>query len=161
MKPTRAHGTIFGLGVIAVMIAMATPVIASAQQRGMGRAFGGSEGQRLWTQLDQRFDEFTQELSLSDAQMGLITLVVDDFREANEDALGRLRAMMADMRGLRQGGGRPNRQAMAGVAEKHGNPVQELAPAFEELKTNVAALLDPEQVESLTKMLTQRRRPGG
>ena len=138
----------------------ATPLDASAQRAGPGMAGAfRSEGQRLWTQLDQRFDEFAETLSLTEVQSGLMEIVVEDFRLTNEDALERLAAMTTEMRSL-MGGGRPDRTAIAGIAEKHGNPVQELVPAFQALKTDVADLLEPEQAEVLNRLLAQRpRRP--
>lgn len=67
--------------------------------------------------------------------------------------------MMTEMRGL-MGGGRPDRAAVAEIAEKHGNPARELVPAFETLKADVADLLDPEQLEAMSQLLSQRpRRP--
>ena len=157
MKHTTGH--IVALTVFAATIALSAPDSVSAQ-RG-GGVFGGSEGTRLWGQLDQRFDEVANTLSLTDSQKQLITIVVDDFRETNADALGRLAAMQREMRGMFGGGGRPDRQAIQQIAQKHGNPVQGLAPAFETFKEDVTAVLDSEQVASLTRMLAQRRRPGG
>ena len=155
----RMTGHILALTVVVATIALAVPDSASAQGGG-GGPFGGSEGMRLWGQLDQRFDETDNALSLTEGQKQLITIVVDDFRETNTDALARLTAMREEMQGMFGGGSRPDRQAMQALVEKHGNPAQELAPAFETLKDDVTAVLDPEQVESLTQMLAQRRRPG-
>ena len=161
MKHTNTHRHLLVLGIVVAAIALAMPVNAAAQRRGGARGFGGGEGQMLWTLLDQRYEDFTKDLSLTEAQTGLVTVVVEDFRETNADALKRLAAMRAEMQSLMGGGGRPDRQAMAGILAKHGNPGQALAPAFETLKTNVTDVLDPEQVEKLTGLLARRRRPGG
>ena len=68
--------------------------------------------------------------------------------------------MMQELRGMFGGGSRPDRQAMQQIVRKHGNPAQELAPALDTLKEDVTAVLEPEQVETLTRLLA-RRRPGG
>lgn len=148
------------LAFVAGTLALTTPDPASAQQRRGGGMFGGGEAMMLWGRLDQGFDELASTLSLTDAQKQLITIVVDDFREANADALARLTAMREEMRGMFGGGARPGRQAMQQLVQKHGNPAQELAPALATLKEDVTAVLDPEQVQRLTRLLAQRRPPG-
>ena len=141
--------------------ALPADLLAQAQQRGGMGMMGAfrSEGQHLWTLLDQRFDEFSQTVSLTEVQSGLVQIVVEDFRQTNEDALERLAAMITEMRGL-MGDGRPDRGAIAQIAEKHGNPVQSLAPAFQSMKADIADLLEPEQAEAMNRLLAQRpRRP--
>lgn len=159
--PTARLLLLSGLAAAAGLATVASTPAAVVAQRGGGMGMGGfrSEGQRLWTQLDQRYDEFAEALSLTADQSGLLAIVVEDFRQTNEDALGRMVAMTTEMRGL-LGGGRPDRAAVAEIAEKHGNPARELVPAFETLKIDVADLLDPEQLEAMNRLLSQRpRRP--
>ena len=152
--------SILALAFVAGTLALATPDPTAAQQRRGGGMFGGGEAMMLWGRLDQGFDEFAGTLSLTDAQKQLVTIVADDFRTANEDALTRLTAMREELRGMFGGGSRPDRQAMQQIVQKHGNPAQELAPALETLKEDVTAVLDPEQVQRLARLLAQRRPPG-
>ena len=116
MKPTKSRGNLVRLGIAAAAIAMAIPTSASAQ-RGPGArgGFANNPGIRLWTELDQRFDGFTDHLSLSEEQTGQVTALVDDFRDKNKNVLGRFQTMMAEMRsrmggGARRGGRRGWRQ---------------------------------------------------
>ncbi len=153
-------GRALALAFVAGTLALATPDPGAAQQRRGGGMFGGGEAMMLWGRLDQGFDEFAGTLSLTEAQKQLVTIVADDFREANADALARLTAMREELRGMFGGGSRPDRQAMQQIVQKHGNPAQELAPALETLKEDVTAVLDPEQVQRLTRLLAQRRPPG-
>lgn len=138
--------------------ALPADLLAQAQQRGGMGMMGAfrSEGQRLWTLLDQRFDEFSETVALTEVQSGLVEIVVEDFRQTNEDALERLAAMITEMRGL-MGGGRPDRGAVTQIAEKHGNPVQLLAPAFQSMKADIADLLEPEQVDAMNRLLLAQR----
>ena len=168
MKPTKSRGNLVRLGIAAAAIAMAIPTSASAQ-RGPGArgGFANNPGIRLWTELDQRFDGFTDHLSLSEEQTGQVTALVDDFRDKNKNVLGRFQTMMAEMRsrmgggaagGARRGGGggAGNRQGMQGFRDL----MQQLGPVFETLHTDISAVLDEEQVKSMTQLL-ERQRPGG
>ena len=117
-------GRTLALAFVAGTLALATPDPASAQQRRGGGMFGGGEAMMLWGRLDQSFDEFAGTLSLTEAQKQLVTIVADDFREANADPLARLTAMREELRGMFGGGSRPDRQAMQQIVQKHGNPAQ-------------------------------------
>ena len=172
MKPTKSRGNLVRIGIAAAAIAMAIPTSASAQ-RGPGArgGFANNPGIRLWTELDQRFDGFTDHLSLSEEQTGQVTALVDDFRDKNKNVLGRFQTMMAEMRsrmgggaagGARRGGGggggnrQGNRQGMRELRAL----MQQLGPVFETLHTDISAVLDEEQVKSMTQLL-ERQRPGG
>ena len=168
MKLTKSRGNVVRLGIAAAAIAMAIPTSASAQ-RGAGArgGFANSPGIRLWTELDQRFDGFTEHLSLSEEQTGQVTALVNGFRERNKNTLGRFQSLMAEMRsrmggraagGARRGGGggAGNRQGMQDFRDL----MQQLTPAFETLHADVSAVLDEEQVKSMTQLL-QQQRPGG
>ena len=166
-EAARAHTTrktrfLLLAGMAATLApAFLTTQPAEAQRGGPGAGMGAfrSEGQRLWALLDQRFDGLADSLSLTEAQAGLLEIVVADFRQTNEDALTRLAAMATEMRGLMTGG-RPDRATIAGIVEKHGSPVRELAPALEALRTDIADLLEAEQLEKMRRLLAQRpRRP--
>lgn len=159
---------LFALGIAAATVVMAAPQFASAQQR-PGGGFANNPGMRLWNTLDQRFDGFAEQLSLTEAQTLGITLLVENFREENKGALGRYETMMADMRnrarGARSGGARtgqrpPNRQGMRGAGGALREALQELGPAFEALHTDVTAMLDDEQADRMRELLA-RQRPGG
>ena len=168
MKPTKSRRNLVRLGIAAAAIAMAIPTSASAQRGAGGRgAFANNPGIRLWTELDQRFDGFTEHLSLSEEQTGQVTALVNEFRDENKNTLGRFRTMMAEMRsrmgggaagGARRGGGggAGNRQGMQNFRDL----MQQLGPVFETLHADISAVLDEEQVKSMTQLL-ERQRPGG
>lgn len=58
--PTARLLLLSGLAVATGPLVVASTPAAVVAQRGGGMGMGGfrSEGQRLWTQLDQRYDEF-------------------------------------------------------------------------------------------------------
>lgn len=162
----RRH--LFVLGIAAAAVVMAAPQFASAQQR-PGGGFANNPGVRLWNTLDQRFDGFAEQLSLTEAQTLGISLLVENFREENKGALGRYETMMAEMRnrarGARSGGARagqrpPNRQGMRGAGGALREILQELGPAFEALHTDVTAMLEDDQADRMRELLA-RQRPGG
>jgi len=159
----------FALGIVAVAAVAALPGSAAAQRP--GGAFGGfanNPGVRLWAALDQRFEGFSERLALSDEQANSVAVLVADFREANESALGRydrVRAQMRDRMGAarrggsaRRGAGGGNPQARQAMQEMR-SLVDQLGPAFEVLHRDFSALLSEEQTETLRSLL-QRQRPG-
>lgn len=163
MRLGSQHGYAVRLG-IAAAIALAIPGSASAQRgAGGGGGFFNSPGMRLWTALDQRFEDITTELSLTEAQTDSVTRLVTDFREANKDALGRWtdirNSMRSRTRGAGGGGGRGAGGGMQGMQEIR-NLVQRLTPAMETLHSEVTKLLDKEQVKTLATIL-ERRPPRG
>lgn len=123
---------------------------------------------RLWAALDQRFEGFSERLALSDEQANSAAVLVADFREANESALGRYDRVRAQMRdrmgaarragGARRGAGGGNAQARQAMQEMR-SLVDQLGPAFEVLHRDFSALLSEEQTETLRTLL-QRQRPG-
>ncbi len=163
MRLGSHHGYAVRLGIAAVAIALAIPGSASAQRgAGGGGGFLSNPGLRLWTALDQRFDEVAAELSLTEAQADSVTRLVTDFREANKDALGRWTDIGNSMRSRTRGGGGGGRGAgsgMQGMREMR-NLIRQLAPAMETLHTEVAKLLDEEQAKTLATIL-ERRPPRG
>ena len=167
MKLGCHPGRVVTLGVVATAIVLAIPGSASAQ-RGAGGGFFNNPGIRLWTALDQRFEEFAKELSLTEAQTESVTELVADFREENKDALGRWTSMMESMRsrGRGAGGGRGTGGGGAGARRPGGGMqemrglMQQLTPAMENLHGEVTRLLDEEQVKTLAKLL-ERRPPRG
>lgn len=171
MRRNRHLTSLFAVGVVALTAAATLPGSAAAQRP--GGAFGGfanNPGVRLWEALDQRFEGFSRRLALSDEQANGAAVLVADFREANESALGRYDRMRAQMRdrmggarrggggGARRGAGGGNAQARQAMQEMR-NLVDELGPAFEVLHRDFSALLNEEQTETLRSLL-QRQRPG-
>ena len=124
---------------------------------------------RLWNALDQRFDDFSAQLSLTEAQTELATMLVAAFREENEGALRRYDRVTSQMRdrmrgaarggAARRGGAGGNRQGMQRPGGELRAILQELGPAFETLHTDVAAMLDEDQADRLRELLA-RQRPG-
>ena len=177
MKSGSHHGYAVRLGIAAAAIALAIPVSASAQRGvGGGGGFFNNPGMRLWTALDQRFEDVTTELSLTEAQTDSVTTLVTNFREANKDVLGRWKNTANSMRsrtrgagggGARGAGGGGARGAGGGGARGAGGGMQEirnlleqLGPALETLHSEVTKLLDEEQVKTLATIL-ERRPPRG
>ena len=118
----------------------------------------------LWGALDQRFDEFTKRLTLTEAQEESITRLVTEFRDKNKDELGRLQSLTSLMRprpgGVRRGGEGGAGGGAGGGMQEMRDLMQQLAPDFETLHEDFTALLDKEQKKTLTGLL-QRRRPRG
>ncbi len=172
MTCTRPLKSLFALGIVVVAAAAALPGSVNAQRPGgaMG-GFANNPGVRLWEALDQRFEGFSERLALSDEQMDGATVLVADFREANESALARydrVRAQMRDRMGAarRGGGGGGARRGAGGGNAQARQPMQEmrsladqLGPAFEVLHKEFSALLSEEQTGTL-KSLLQRQTPG-
>ena len=166
MKRTHHLARVALPGLVAVAITLALPASAFAQRGAGGQGgFGQNPGMQLWTSLDQRFDEFAKQLTLTEAQTESVKTLLTEFTEKNE-GVGRLKTLFADMRsragegrggggggGGRGGGGMQGMQEMRGLME-------ELGPAFEELHEKFTGLLDEEQKKTLPGLL-QRRRPGG
>ncbi len=162
---------ILTLGLATAAIACLAPFSALAQQRpgGGAGAFANNPGMRLWNALDQRFDDFSTQLSLTEAQTELATMLVAAFREENEGALRRYDRMMSQMRdrmrggagggAARRGGAQGNRQGMQRRGGELRAIIEELGPAFETLQTDVTELLDEDQADRLRQLLT-RQRPG-
>ena len=171
MRRNRHLTFLFALGIVGLAAAAALPGSATAQRP--GGAFGGfanNPGARLWAALDQRFEGFSERLALSDEQANSAAVLIADFREANEDALGRYDRMRAQMRdrmggarrgaggGARRGAGGGNAQARQAMQEMR-SLVDQLGPAFEVLHRDFSALLSEEQTETLTSLL--QRQPRG
>ena len=164
MNRTRTLARVAMPGFVAAAIMLALPVSVLAQ-RGAG-GFGQNPGMALWMALDDRFDEVSKQLTLTETQTESVKTLLKEFTEKNE-SVGRLKKIFADMRasrgqGRRGGGGAGGGRAgggMQGMQEMR-TLMQELGPAFEELHEKVTGLLDEEQKKSLTTLL-QRRRPGG
>ena len=159
MNRTRTLARVAMPGFVAAAIMLALPVSVLAQ-RGAG-GFGQNPGMALWMALDDRFDEVSKQLTLTETQTESVKTLLKEFTEKNE-SVGRLKKIFADMRasrgqGRRGGGGAGG--GMQGMQEMR-TLMQELGPAFEELHEKVTGLLDEEQKKSLTTLL-QRRRPGG
>ena len=155
------HQLRFGtLGVIAATIALAIPGSASAQ-RGGGGGFRNNTGVRLWVALDQGFEGFAKELSLTEAQSESVTKLVAEFREDNGSALGRWAEIMDSGRrrmgppgdGANAPGAGGGMQRMREMREV----LRDLVPALENLRDEITGLLDEEQVKTLATIL--RRRP--
>lgn len=165
MNRTRTLARVAMPGLVAAAIMLALPVSAFAQ-RGAGGGFGQNPGMALWMALDDRFDEVSKQLTLTETQTESIKTLLKEFTEKNA-SVSRLKKIFADMRasrgqGRRGGGGAAGGRGgggMQGMQEMR-TLMQELGPAFEELHEKVTGLLDEEQKKSLTTLL-QRRRPGG
>ena len=171
MRRNRHLKSLFALGIVALAAAAALPGSATAQRPGGGfGGFANNPGARLWAALDQRFEGFSERLALSDEQANSAAVLIADFREANEDALGRYDRMRAQMRdrmggarrgaggGARRGAGGGNAQARQAMQEMR-SLVDQLGPAFEVLHRDFSALLSEEQTETLTSLL--QRQPRG
>ncbi|MDE2796299.1 MAG: Spy/CpxP family protein refolding chaperone [Gemmatimonadota bacterium] len=165
MNRTRTFARVALPGFVAAAIMLALPVSAFAQ-RGAGGGFGQNPGMALWMALDDRFDEVSKQLTLTETQTESVKTLLKEFTEKNA-SVSRLKKIFADMRasrgqGRRGGGGAAGGRGgggMQGMQEMR-TLMQELGPAFEELHEKVTGLLDEEQKKSLTTLL-QRRRPGG
>ena len=166
MKRNIFHRRIASLGILAAAIALALPTAASAQRGAGGGARGAgmfnNPGIRLWTLMDEDLEDLTKQLSLTEAQTLLVTALVTDFGEKNEDGLASYNKMREDMRSRMGGGGGGGgiREAMQGMRQQMDTMMQELGPVFEKLHTDVTELLDEEQVKKMGELL-QPRRPGG
>ena len=166
MKRTHHLARVALPGLVAAAITLTLPASAFAQRGAGGQGgFGQNPGMQLWMALDQRFDEFSKQLTLTEPQTESVKTLLKDFGEKNE-SVGRLKTLFADMReragegrggggagGGRGGGGMQGMQEMRGLME-------ELGPAFEELHEKFTGLLDEEQKKTLPGLL-QWRRPGG
>ena len=165
MNRTRNLARVGTLGLVAAAVTLALPASAFAQ-RGAGGGAGQNPGMQLWMALDQRFDEVSKQLTLTEAQTESVKKLLTEFAEKNEN-VGKLKDMLAGMlarQGGRGGGGGGAGQgrARAGMQnfQQMRTLMQELGPAFDQLHEKVTELLDEEQKKSLTTLL-QRRRPGG
>ena len=156
------------LAVAVTALSLVVPQLAAAQRPGIGTggAFADNPGVRLWNALDQRYEQFTEALGLTEAQVDSVTALVEGFREENGVALRRYDEVMTQMRnrmrgGARRGaagggGARPNRQGMRPGGGGLADLMEELAPAFETLHTSIVELLDAEQGQTLNEFLTRR-----
>ena len=163
MKLSRHHGHVVTLGVAAATIALAIPVSASAQLgAGGGGGFFNNPGIRLWTALDQGFEDFTKELSLTEAQTESVTTLVADFSEENKKALGSWTDIMNSRRSRTRGagGGAGGARGAGGGMQDIRDLMQQLTPALETLHEEVTRLLAEEQVKTLATIL-ERRPPRG
>lgn len=166
MNRTTHPRLIVILGIAAAAIACLAPASAVAQQRPGGGAVANNPGMRLWNALDQRFDGLAAELSLTEAQTELVTMLVTAFREENEGALGRYDDIMSQMRdrmrgaarsgAARRGGARGNRRGMQRPGADMRAVLQEIGPAFDTLHADMTELLDEEQVQRLSRLLARR-----
>ena len=164
----RRPATMPAVAVIALSLVVAQPAAAQRPGTGAGGAFADNPGVRLWSALDRRYEQFAEELGLTEAQVDSVTALVEGFREENGVALRRYDEMMTQMRnrmrgGARRGaagggGARPNRQGMRPGGGGLADLVEELAPAFETLHTSIVELLDAEQEQTLNELLTRRPR---
>ena len=170
MKRTRQSAQLLTLGLVAAAVTLALPASAFAQRGAGGQGgFGQNPGMQLWLALDQRFDEFSKQLTLTEPQTESVKTLLKEFTEKNE-SVGRLKTLFANMRQRGEGGrggagggaggrGGAGGGGMQGMQEMRGL-MEELGPAFEELHEKFTGLLDEEQKKTLPGLL-QWRRPGG
>ena len=166
MNRTRNLARVATLGLVAAAVTLTLPASAFAQRGAGGGGFGQNPGMALWMALDDRFDEFSKQLTLTETQTESVKKLLKEFTEKNE-SVSRLKTIFADMRsrassGQRGGGGAGGGRGgggMQGMQEMR-TLMQDLGPAFEGLHEKVTELLDEEQKKTLTGLL-QRRRPGG
>ena len=160
---SRHHAHVVTLGAAVAAITLAIPGTASAQRGAAGGGFFNSPAMRLWGVLDQGFDDFTKELSLSEEQTEAVTGLIADFREENKNALGRwtnLRTLMRTRaRGAAGGGARGTGGGMRSMQDVR-NLMRELTPALETLHEKVTKLLDEKQLKTLTTILERTPRRG-
>lgn len=164
MNHATLHRHITTLGLLALAIALALPASLSAQRGAGGGARGGmfnNPGMRLWTQLDDNYEEFTEQLTLTEAQTESLATLLKDFREKNAQGLQEYTDMRQSMRGRAGGGGGGggNRQAMQATFQRMQALLEKLGPAFDKLHKDVGELLDEDQTKTMTQLL-QPRRPG-
>lgn len=169
MKLSRHHAHVVTLGAAVAAITLAIPGTASAQRgAGGGGGFFNNPAMRLWGALDQGFDDFAGELSLTETQTEAVTGLVADFREENKNTLGRLSDMRNSMRsrlrgaGGGGGGGGGARAAGGGMRsmQEIRDLMRELTPALETLHDEVTKLLDEKQVKTLAAILERPPRRG-
>ena len=165
MKHMTIHRRITTLGVLAAAIAIVLPASLSAQ-RGAGGARGGmfnNPAILLWTQLDENYEEFTEQMTITEEQGESIATLLTDFREKNEQGLEEYSEMRQSMgnRAGGGGGGGGNRQAMQATFQRMQTLLEKLGPAFEKLHTDVGELLTEDQTKKLAELLQPPRRPGG
>ena len=161
MNRTRNLARVATLGLVAAAVTLTLPASAFAQRGAGGGGFGQNPGMQLWMALDDRFDEFSKQLTLTETQTESVKKLLKEFTEKNA-SVSRLKTLFADMRsraGQRGGGGGRGGGGMQGMQEMR-TLMQDLGPAFEGLHEKVTGLLDEEQKKTLTGLL-QRRRPGG
>ena len=167
MNHATLHRHLTALGVLALAIALVLPASLSAQRGAGGGARGGmfnNPGMRLWTQLDENYEEFAEQLTLTEAQTESVATLIKDFREKNKQGLEEYADMRQTMRnrGGRGGGGAGgggNRQAMQASFQRMQALLEKLGPAFEKLHKDFGEVLDENQTKTLTQLL-QPRRPG-
>lgn len=161
--------SLVALGILAATISAAWPGSATAQQR-RGGGFADNPGMALWAALDRGFEDFSEQLALSEEQVSRTTTLVADFREANESYLARWDRVRDQMRnrmggarrggagGARRGGGAGDPQARQAIQEMR-SLVEQLGPAFETLHWDFTQLLNEDQTDTLRQLL-RRQTPG-
>ncbi len=167
MNRTRNLARVATLGLVAAAVTLTLPASAFAQRGAGGGGFGQNPGMALWMALDDRFDEVSKQLTLTETQTESVKKLLKEFTEKNE-GVSRLKTLFADMRsraGQRGGGGAGGAGGGRGGGGMQGMQemrtlMQDLGPAFEGLHEKVTGLLDEEQKKALTGLLL-RRRPGG
>ena len=164
MRISRPHRNVVALGVAAAAIVLVIPGSASAQRgAGAGGGFFNNPGILLWSALDQRFEDFAKQLSLTETQTESVTGLVADFREENKSALDRWTSMRNSMRsrprGADGGGARGAGGGLQNMQEIR-ELMRQLTPALETFHEEVTNLLDEEQVKTLATILERRTRRG-
>ena len=166
MKLSRRHAHIVTFGATVAALTLAIPGTASAQHgAGGGGGFFNNPAMRLWGVLDQGFDDFNKELSLSEEQTEAVTRLVADFREENKNALGRWTKMRDSMRSRSRGAGGGGGGARGGGGGRQSiqeirDLMRQLTPALETLHEEVTELLDEKQASALATILERPPRRG-
>ncbi len=164
MKLSRHHAHVVTFGATVAALTLAIPGTASAQRgAGGGGGFFNNPAMRLWGVLDQGFDDFNKELSLSEEQTEAVTKLVTDFREENKNALGRWTNMRNSMRSRTRGAGGGGARGAGGgrqSMQEIRDLMRQLTPALETLHEEVTKLLDEKQVETLARILERPPRRG-
>lgn len=141
--------------LLVVGVVPAVPAVAGAQERPRTereRDHRGMRAERPWAGL-----------GLSEEQRDRLRELRQRFREENADALERARRMRTEIRESRRAGDRPSREEIAAIAERHGNPLEELRSAREAHQARVHEVLTPEQrdrLEARMRELRERRGEG-
>jgi Spy/CpxP family protein refolding chaperone len=108
-------------------------------------------------------EKLAKELDLSQPQREQIQRLTETFKSENAETLSRAEKVRQEVLVSSQDGSRPTPEEIKAIADKHGNPGQDLMPAMKKLRDDVLAVLTPEQrqqLDQLRQQLKERRDEG-
>jgi len=149
---TSNRRVIIGGFVLLAMLLMVTVMVGFAQE---GRGKGGFDGRKMHGRGHDGAGRFGRDLNLTEAQQAQMQQISDRYRESTKSLRDQLRSLHRNSAG--QADGAFNESAVRQAAQARANIEVELEVARARMKSEMYAILTPEQKAQLAQQKQERQ----